>query len=52
LSVSRSIVATHNGRLWAADNSPRGASFHFILPTKIEEHEMTPTRRSHDVRHL
>jgi signal transduction histidine kinase len=51
LSVSRSIVASHNGRLWAADNSPRGASFHLILPTKIEEHEMTPTGRSHDVRH-
>jgi signal transduction histidine kinase len=39
LSVSRSIVASHNGRLWAADNSPRGAIFHLILPTKIEEHE-------------
>ena len=39
LSVSRSIVASHNGRLWAADNSPRGASFHLILPTEIEEHE-------------
>jgi C4-dicarboxylate-specific signal transduction histidine kinase len=51
LSVSRSIVASHNGRLWAADNSPRGASFHLILPAKIEEHEMTPTGRSHDVRH-
>jgi NO-binding membrane sensor protein with MHYT domain len=51
LSVSRSIVASHNGRLWAADNSPRGACFHLILPAKIEEHEMTPTGRSHDVRH-
>jgi C4-dicarboxylate-specific signal transduction histidine kinase len=36
LSISRSIVASHNGRLWAADNSPRGASFHLILPTKVE----------------
>jgi signal transduction histidine kinase len=36
LSVSRSIVVSHNGRLWAADNSPRGASFHFVLPTKVE----------------
>jgi NO-binding membrane sensor protein with MHYT domain len=36
LSISRSIVATHNGRLWAADNSPRGASFHLVLPTKLE----------------
>jgi signal transduction histidine kinase len=39
LSISRSIIASHNGRLWAADNSPRGASFHLILPTKVETHE-------------
>jgi NO-binding membrane sensor protein with MHYT domain len=39
LSISRSIVASHNGHLWAADNSPRGASFHFILPTKVDTHE-------------
>ena len=39
LSVSRSIVASHNGRLWAADNSSRGASFHLMLPTKLVEHE-------------
>ena len=39
LSISRSIVASHNGRLWAADNSPRGASFHLILPTGDEAQE-------------
>ena len=32
LSVSRSIVESHNGRLWADNHSPRGASFHLILP--------------------
>jgi C4-dicarboxylate-specific signal transduction histidine kinase len=39
LRISRSIVESHGGRLWAADNSPHGASFCFTLPTKIEAKE-------------
>jgi C4-dicarboxylate-specific signal transduction histidine kinase len=39
LRISRSIVESHGGRLWAADNSSRGASFHLTLPTKIEAHD-------------
>jgi C4-dicarboxylate-specific signal transduction histidine kinase len=39
LPISRSIVESHGGRLWAADNSPRGASFCFTVPTKVEAQE-------------
>ena len=33
LAVSRSIMAAHDGELWATNNSDRGATFHFTLPT-------------------
>jgi C4-dicarboxylate-specific signal transduction histidine kinase len=36
LRISRSIIESHGGRLWAANNSPRGASFCFTLPAKAE----------------
>jgi ligand-binding sensor domain-containing protein/signal transduction histidine kinase len=36
LRISRSIIESNGGRLWAADNSPRGARFSFTLPTSDE----------------
>jgi NO-binding membrane sensor protein with MHYT domain/signal transduction histidine kinase len=36
LSISRSIVESHGGRLWAGAHSPRGASFYFTLPSKAQ----------------
>jgi PAS domain S-box-containing protein len=33
LSICRSIISAHGGRLWAEANEPRGAVFQFTLPT-------------------
>ena len=32
LSISRSIIEAHGGRLWTSANAPRGAVFHFTVP--------------------
>jgi PAS domain S-box-containing protein len=32
LSISRSIIEAHGGRLWVAPNAPHGAAFRFSLP--------------------
>ena len=32
LSISRSIIESHGGRLWAENRAPQGATFRFTLP--------------------
>jgi signal transduction histidine kinase len=46
LSICRSIIDAHGGKLWAGANEPRGALFQFTLPGA--ERELTnPLGASH-----
>jgi PAS domain S-box-containing protein len=40
LSISRSIIEAHHGRIWAENNQP-GATFHFTVPIEKETHPAT-----------
>jgi len=36
LAITRSILESHGGRVWATRNQDAGATFHFTLPTEAE----------------
>jgi signal transduction histidine kinase len=38
LAITRSIMESHGGRVWATANSGRGSAFHFTLPQKTAAH--------------
>jgi len=44
LSISRSIVEAHGGRLWAVPNLPHGAIVQFSLPTARRQPATRPTK--------
>jgi signal transduction histidine kinase len=37
LSVSRSIIENHGGRLWATPNDGPGVTFSFAIPRAVEQ---------------
>jgi len=39
LTITRSIVESYGGRVWATNNQGAGATFHLILPGEVEAHE-------------
>jgi hypothetical protein len=42
LSVSRSIIESHQGHIWAAPNDGPGATFSFSIPQRSERDTPAP----------
>jgi signal transduction histidine kinase len=42
LSISRSVIESHNGRLWATQNDGPGATFSFWLPDELRQTSAAP----------
>jgi C4-dicarboxylate-specific signal transduction histidine kinase len=45
LSVCRTIIDAHRGKLWATNNADRGATFHFSLPIGKSDGEAVVTNK-------
>ena len=45
LAISRSIIDSHGGRIWATPNEERGSTFHFTLPTAAETLQVPQSER-------
>lgn len=39
LSICKSIIQSHGGKLWFLPNADKGTTFHFTLPTVLNENE-------------
>jgi signal transduction histidine kinase len=49
LAISRSIIESHGGRIWAPANDGGGAIFHFSLPVSAEEVQLPASGTRSDV---
>jgi len=43
LSVAKSMIELHDGRIWVESEEGKGSTFTFVLPTKIEEGPPLPS---------
>ncbi len=51
LSISRTIVAAHGGRLWAQNNTDRGATVHCLLPAAPVEEDRSSALGNRSAQH-
>jgi two-component system, LuxR family, sensor kinase FixL len=49
LSVCRTIIAAHRGKLWATNNPDHGATFHFSLPISVSHKEAATSNTTHAI---